>query len=49
VHRELRTAVLVFTAAAFVSAGIAGFFGAMIDKVAPVEGGTTITLSKGGE
>jgi hypothetical protein len=43
-HRHLRAAVLAFTAASFVAAAIAGFFGAMIDKVAPVHGGPTILL-----
>ena len=47
VHRNLRAAVLLFTLASFVSAGVAGFFGAMIDKYAPVEGGHTIQLTKG--
>lgn len=47
VHRNLRSAVLLFTLASFVSAGVAGFFGAMIDKYAPVEGGQSIQLSKG--
>jgi hypothetical protein len=46
-HPQLRTAVLGFTMASFMAAGIAGFFGAMIDKVAPVQGGATITLSQG--
>jgi hypothetical protein len=48
-HRNLRTAVLTFTAASFVAAGIAGFFGAMINKYAPVQGGHTIQLSHGDE
>jgi len=46
-HRSLRAAVLTFTAASFVSAGIAGFFGAMINKYAPIQGGHTIQLSQG--
>jgi hypothetical protein len=33
--------------ASFVSAGVAGFFGTMLDKYAPVQGGQTIQLSKG--
>ena len=45
-HRQLRAAVLCFTAASFVAAGIAGFFGAMITKEAPVRGGQTIQLSQ---
>ena len=48
-HRQLRAAVLSFTLASFVAAGIAGFFGAMINKVAPVQGGHAIQLSAGGE
>jgi hypothetical protein len=47
-HRQLRAAVLGFTLASFVAAGIAGFFGAMINKVAPVQGGHAIQLSAGG-
>jgi hypothetical protein len=47
-HTQLRTAALAFILASFVAAGIAGFFGAMIDKHAPVEGGGTIQLSYGG-
>lgn len=48
-HRKLRTVVLCFALASFLAAGIAGFFGAMINKYAPVRGGNTIQLSKGGE
>jgi hypothetical protein len=48
-HRQLRTAVLCFAAASFVAAGIAGFFGAMITRNAPVHGGNTIQLSRGEE
>jgi len=44
-HRQLRSAVLCFAAASFVSAGIAGFFGAMITRDAPVRGGHTIQLN----
>ncbi len=44
-HPRLRAAVLSFTAASFLAAGIAGFFGAMIDKQAPVQGGHTLQLS----
>jgi hypothetical protein len=42
-------AVLCFAVASFVAAGIAGFFGAMITKNAPVHGGHTIQLSQGEE
>jgi hypothetical protein len=48
-HKQLRAAVLGFATASFLAAGIAGFFGAMIDKYAPVQGGYTIQLSRGGE
>jgi hypothetical protein len=48
-HRQLRAAVLGFAAASFLAAGIAGFFGAMINKAAPVQGGPTIQLSEGEE
>jgi hypothetical protein len=47
--RQLRTAVLGFALASFVAAGVAGFFGAMLNKYAPVQGGGTIQLSSGGE
>lgn len=43
-HKHLRTAVLCFALASFVAAGIAGFFGAMINKFAPVQGGNAIQL-----
>ena len=46
-HRQLRVAVLGFAMASFLAAGIAGFFGAMINKSAPVQGGHTIQLSLG--
>lgn len=46
-HRQLRTAVLSFAVVSFASAGIAGFFGAMINKYAPVQGGPAIQLSQG--
>lgn len=48
-HPQLRTAVLVFVIASFASAGIAGFFGAELNKHAPVEGGGTIKLMRGGQ
>ena len=46
-HRHLRNAVLGFAAASFIAAGIAGFFGAMINKNAPVYGGKVIPLAGG--
>src|SRR5579862_3158364 len=33
-HKQLRAGVLAFVLASFVSAGVAGFFGAMLDKYA---------------
>jgi hypothetical protein len=48
-HRQLRAAVLGFAMVSFWAAGVAGFFGAMINKHAPVEGGRTIQISQGGE
>jgi hypothetical protein len=48
-HPQLRKAVLIFTCASFVTAGIAGFWGAMINKVAPTQGGQTIHLMQGGK
>jgi len=44
-HPKLRTAVLTFTAASFLAAAVAGGFGAMLNKYAPVTGGNTIQLS----
>lgn len=46
-HKQLRAGVLAFVLVSFVSAGVAGFFGAMLDKYAPVQGGQIIQLSKG--
>ena len=48
-HPHLRAAVLGFTFVSFLAAGVAGFFGAMLVKHAPVEGGSTIQLVNGGE
>jgi hypothetical protein len=46
-HKQLRAGVLLFVLVSFVSAGVAGFFGAMLDKYAPVQGGKTIQLIQG--
>jgi hypothetical protein len=46
---QLRSAVLAFVWISLLSAAIAGFFGAMINKHAPVEGGSTIHLMEGGK
>jgi Na+-driven multidrug efflux pump len=48
-HRQPRAAVLCFAVVSFAAAGIAGFFGATIDKYAPVQGGHTIQLRLGEE
>jgi hypothetical protein len=48
-HRQLRVAVLCFALVSFLTAGVAGFFGALINKQAPVQGGGIIHLSNGGE
>ena len=46
-HRHLHRAVFYFTLAAFVATGIAGAFGAVLNKYAPIRGGETIQLMKG--
>ncbi len=46
-HRPLRTAVLGLLALGFIAAGVAGFFGAMLNKYAPVRGGSNIVLMQG--
>jgi hypothetical protein len=48
-HRapQIRTAVLAFTVVAFVATGVAGAFGAFLNKYAPVRGGPTIVLMQG--
>lgn len=43
-HPQIRRAVLVFTLTALGAAGVAGFFGAMLNKYAPVNGGAPIHL-----
>jgi hypothetical protein len=45
-HRQVRTAVLGFAAAAFLTAAIAGGWGAMINKRAPVEGGQSFQIMR---
>ena len=47
-HLQLRNAVLCFVVVSFLAAGIAGFFGAMLSKNAPVRGGASIHLMQGG-
>jgi hypothetical protein len=46
-HPQLRNALHGFVVISLLAAGIAGFFGAMLDKNAPVDGGQTIQLIKG--
>jgi len=43
---QVRAAILGFAAAAFLAAAIAGGWGAMINKAAPVRGGRTIQLTR---
>ncbi len=45
--RHMRTAVLVFAVAAFIATGVAGAFGAFLNKYAPVRGGSVIILMEG--
>ncbi|HET6184889.1 MAG TPA: hypothetical protein VFA03_15020 [Acetobacteraceae bacterium] len=45
-QRQIRNAVLGFTAAAFFATAVAGAFGALLNKVAPVRGGPQIVLMK---
>ena len=45
--RQIRTAVLAFAVVAFFATGVAGAFGAFLNKYAPVRGGTTINLMEG--
>ena len=44
----LRRTILGFVAAAVLAAAIAGFFGAMLSKNAPVQGGRSVVLAMGG-
>jgi hypothetical protein len=46
-HRPLRNAVFGLLALGFIAAGIAGFFGAMLNKYAPVRGGPNIVFMQG--
>jgi hypothetical protein len=45
--RRMRGSVLVFAVAAFVATGIAGAFGAFLNKYAAVRGGSVIILMEG--
>jgi hypothetical protein len=46
-HPELRNTVHCFVWASLLAAGVAGFFGAMLNKNAPVQGGETIHIVAG--
>jgi len=48
-HRNMRIGVLGFAVAAFVATGIAGGFGAFLNKYAPVKGGSVIILMESGK
>lgn len=43
-HRQMRNAVLGFTAAAFFATAVAGAFGAFLETRAPVQGGPVLVL-----
>jgi hypothetical protein len=43
----LRQAAILFTLASFLSAGVAGFMGAIINKYAPIQGGASIQWNMG--
>jgi hypothetical protein len=43
-HRHMRNAVLGFAVVAFFATGVAGVFGAFLNKYAPVRGGAEIVL-----
>jgi hypothetical protein len=43
-HRQIRRAVLGFTAIAFFATAVAGGFGALLNKYAPVRGGPEVVL-----
>jgi hypothetical protein len=46
-HPQLRHSLHGFVIISLLAAGIAGFFGAMLDKNAPVDGGQTIQVIQG--
>lgn len=46
-HRHLRSTLTAFVASSLVAAGLAGFLGALIDKAAPVVGGSTLPIVRG--
>jgi len=46
-RQQMRAAVLWFAVAAFIATGIAGAFGAFLNKYAPVRGGSVVVLMEG--
>ena len=46
---QIRTAVLIFAVVAFIATGVAGAFGAFLNKYAPVRGGAVIILMGEGQ
>lgn len=46
-QRQIRTAVLAFVVVAFAATGVAGAFGAFLNKYAPVRGGPSIQIMQG--
>lgn len=48
-HRNMRVGVLAFAVAAFIATGIAGAFGAFLNKYAPIRGGDVIILMQGAD
>ncbi len=46
-RRPMHAAVLWFAVAAFIATGIAGGFGALLNKYAPVRGGSVVVLMEG--
>jgi hypothetical protein len=46
-HRQVRKAAFAFAVTAFIAATIAGSFGALLNKHAPVRGGAIIKIMEG--
>jgi putative Mn2+ efflux pump MntP len=46
-QKQIRTAVIGFAIVAFVATGVAGAFGAFLNKYAPVRGGAMIEIIAG--
>jgi hypothetical protein len=47
-RRAMRNAVLAFLAVAFLATGVAGVFGALLNKYAPVRGGGDVVALRYG-